>query len=555
MTANADRFNLIGHNLDNKFRVERMVAEGGFGVVYYATHLMLDRPIALKVLKTPPGFNEEAKKAFIDGFTMEAKTIVRISHPNIVQVLDFGVWSMPNGEHAPWMALEWLNGQTLREVLMARRGQGGQNVVDCYHLMKPALEALAYAHEEGIAHRDIKPANMMLVPGRRNIPVLKLLDFGIAKVMQDGEVAGSGETRTASSLNAFSMAYAAPEQIGGGRTGPWTDVHAMASIMSEILTDQPPYDGKERTEICCDALSPVRPTPAKRGVDVGPWEPILAKAVALKPNDRFPNISDFLAALESVLPAHALVRPGTGTGTYTALNASHPGVTGPNAAMPMPTSPLLVPPSVGGMGAEPTPTTMRGAATSKEISGAGSGGKTKLLAVLGGVTLLAVVGVTGVFVMNNRNHTATANPPVLTQPNGNNLNVPVVNGGNTGTPTGQTNQIAGQTNPTNPTNQPNTQPTGQPTGQTPTDPTQTANQQNPTGVTEPTQNGTNPEPSTMTFAPEDHQPNTNPTTPNPDPHATTPNPQPVDPRPVRPRPGRPRPGRPQPNPSQTIIPD
>src|SRR5437762_2368526 len=92
----ADRFQLVGTTLDRKFRIERIIAEGGFGILYYGTHLMLDRPIALKVLKTPPDFNEQAKAQFIDGFKLEAKTIVKISHPNIVQVLDFGVTEMPN---------------------------------------------------------------------------------------------------------------------------------------------------------------------------------------------------------------------------------------------------------------------------------------------------------------------------------------------------------------------------------------------------------------------------------------------------------------------------
>ena len=319
-----DKFRLVGTTLDRKFSVERLVTEGGFGVLYQGTHLMLDRPIALKVLKIPTDYGDSGRASFIDGFAREAKTIVRISHPNIVQVLDFGVSPMPSGEMSPWMALEWLNGPTLREALIQRRGRRGQSPQEVLAILRPVLEALAYAHEEGIAHRDIKPANMMLVPMKR-ATVLKLLDFGIAKAMEHGEEAGSGLTQTTSSLNAFSLAYAAPEQIGGSRTGPWTDVHAMALIITEMLTDMAPYDGKERTEICVDALSTRRPTPAKRNIDAGPWEAVLTRALSLRPAERFPNAGELLRALDSTLPAamsasglHVAAPPVTPSGSYLA---------------------------------------------------------------------------------------------------------------------------------------------------------------------------------------------------------------------------------------------
>ena len=163
--------------MEGKFRVDGLVAEGGFGVVYFAAQTMLERAVALKVLKTPPEFGPEARQTFMEGFAREAKTIARISHPNIVQVIDFGIAAMPSGEQAAWMALEWLQGITLRDSLMARRGRGGRSAQECLALLRPTLEALAYAHDEGIAHRDLKPANMMLVETRRGT-VLKLLDFG-----------------------------------------------------------------------------------------------------------------------------------------------------------------------------------------------------------------------------------------------------------------------------------------------------------------------------------------------------------------------------------------
>lgn len=439
-----DRFQLLGTTLERKFRVERIVAEGGFGVVYYATHVALERAIALKVLKTPPELNEKARAAFIEGFAREARATCKINHPNIVQVLDFGVAEMPSGELAPYMALEWLNGRTLREALMERRGRGGRSLHETFALIRPALEALAYAHDEGIAHRDIKPANMMLVPTRKG-ETLKLLDFGIAKVMEEGEEAGSGQTRTQSSLNAFSLAYAAPEQIGGSRTGPWTDVHAMALIITEIMTDRPPYDGKERTEICCDVLSSTRPTPAKRRVDAGPWEPVLTRALALRPADRYNNCGEFLAALEQAL-SEAPTSVQNASGRYAAVGADvsqplpamapdaplpAPGVPPTIIAQPRQDLPLVPVPEEGS-----NPTTLRGAVTTSpgsDLSARPAGNKTGLL-VAGGVLALAL-GIGGALVMRtSRSERGTARPSSTSAASANPASSPMAQPSNGNTP-------------------------------------------------------------------------------------------------------------------------
>ncbi|MBI5515036.1 MAG: serine/threonine protein kinase [Deltaproteobacteria bacterium] len=296
-----DRFKLEGLTLEGKFRIEKAVAEGGFAVVYRGVHTALERPVAVKVLKTPPEFNEEAREAFIERFAFEARTIAKVSHPSIVQVLDYGVSVLPTGEKAAWMALEWLTGHTLDTTLRARRGHGGRTPAEALALLKPVFEAMAYAHEEGIAHRDIKPANMILVPGRRGT-TLRLLDFGIAKIMAEDEGVGSGHTQTQTVMQAFSPKYASPEQIGGTRTGPWTDIHALGLIVTEVLTDHTPYDGRDVTARFAEALSPTRPTPAKRGIDVGAWEAVLRRAVAVPVEERFANAGEFLAALEKALP-------------------------------------------------------------------------------------------------------------------------------------------------------------------------------------------------------------------------------------------------------------
>ena len=189
--ARKDPFGLAGSVLDGRFRIEREVAEGGFGVVYYAMQVALDRPVAIKVLKTPADFDEAAKVQFRDRFASEAKTIARIRHPHIVDVYDFGISPMPSGEIAPWMALEWLQGETLEDELAAPSRTGGQKPADVLAVFRPVLQAFAFAHKRtagDIAHRDIKPANIMTVPSEHGV-TMQVLDFGIAKVANPDQIA------------------------------------------------------------------------------------------------------------------------------------------------------------------------------------------------------------------------------------------------------------------------------------------------------------------------------------------------------------------------------
>ena len=307
MTAQTtDVFGLVGGTLDGKYDVERVVAEGGFGVVYRATHCGLRRPVAIKVLKVPENLDVALRGVFAETFAQEARLIAGLDHPAAVRVLDFGVGAMPSGAAVPWMALEWIEGTSLESALDARRGAGGRSPAEALALLRPVLEAITLAHEAGIAHRDLKPANLMVVPSRRGGAELRVLDFGIAKTMGDEEhVSVSGRTATHSRLQACSPPYAAPEQVSGTRTGPWTDVHALGLILTELLTDAPPYPGDDLTELYAAALSPTRPTPARVGVDVGAWEAVLVRAVAMRPAERFQHAGALLAALDAEVPERA----------------------------------------------------------------------------------------------------------------------------------------------------------------------------------------------------------------------------------------------------------
>ncbi len=345
MATASDEFNLAGQRLEGRYDVERVVAAGGFGVVYFARHRALKSPVAVKVLRMPTDLSAAEQKDFAQRFLAEAQTLASLQHPAVVRAVDFGVADMPDGKTAPWTALEWVEGQTLKDFFDARRGQP-MSPREALALLRPVFEALAAAHALGIAHRDVKPANIMLP--KEGISS-RILDFGIAKTMEPGESSTTtGETRTRSQLSSFSIKYAAPEQIGGMRTGPWTDVHALALVLTEALVAQSPLAGDDYVEIAANVLRPDRPTPKHFGYDAGPWESVLSAALSMKSSLRFKDAKDFLDALEKSLPGElraVSATPPPVTSEDSSLNASTLRPSLVNTAPPVaakPRSPLAV---------------------------------------------------------------------------------------------------------------------------------------------------------------------------------------------------------------------
>jgi ABC-type branched-subunit amino acid transport system substrate-binding protein/tRNA A-37 threonylcarbamoyl transferase component Bud32 len=303
----ADPFGLVGTLLERKYRVDRVVAEGGFGVVYQGLHIGLDVKVAVKVLRPEHGIDPGGWADAMARFLLEAKAIARVRHPSVVDVLDAGVASIaqvPGG--VPWMVLEWIEGETLQAHLAKRRGQGGRSPEETLRFLRPVLEAIARAHEVSITHRDLKPSNIMVTPRTDGGVDLRVLDFGIAKLMGDDERGiASGQTNTDTDRHVFSIACAAPEQVSRTRTGPWTDVYALALLVTEVLTDQPGYPENDHTARLSAVFDATRPTPKKSGVDVGAWEEVLAKALSVRPADRQPDAVALLAELERTLDGTA----------------------------------------------------------------------------------------------------------------------------------------------------------------------------------------------------------------------------------------------------------
>ncbi|APR87019.1 Serine/threonine protein kinase [Minicystis rosea] len=305
----ADR--LLGTLIDARYRVERAIGAGGFGTVYRAFHVGLGSPVALKVLKLPEGLGAERLADLVGGFLEEGRTLKRLHHPNIVAALDVGL--LPPDEAArelPYLVMEWCSGPTLKQALDVRGGRP-MALEDAWRLFEPLLDAMAHAHAAGVAHRDLKPGNVILEPDRGGELKPRVIDFGIAKIVAPHETAGSGATQTVSGASPFTPRYAAPEQLAGARTGPWTDVHALALVFVELVTGRPAI-GTD-ADAMLTVVDPVRPTPEARGVDVGALEPVLRRALALRPADRYPDASAL---------AHAMRAAYEGSGLVTASPAS-----------------------------------------------------------------------------------------------------------------------------------------------------------------------------------------------------------------------------------------
>src|SRR5262249_38392890 len=161
-------FGLVGHVLAQKYRIDAVVGEGGFGVVYRGHHLVFRHDVAVKCLKIPPHFTPEAQVLFVTRFRDEGQHLSRLAsaHISLVRVFDFETTTSPSGATMPYPVLEWLQGRPLEAVLAERRAAGSRfGEREALALARPAVEALAVAHDLGVVHRDIKPGNLFVVEG------------------------------------------------------------------------------------------------------------------------------------------------------------------------------------------------------------------------------------------------------------------------------------------------------------------------------------------------------------------------------------------------------
>ena len=301
-----DVFGIVGRTLAGAFRVDAVVAEGGFAVVYRAYHSVFRAPVALKCLKIPERLSADAQEKFQRQFLAEAELLFKLSAslPTVVRPLHVDAVRTPEGRFMPFVALEWLEGETLAELALrrAREGMPPPRLEHLVQLLDPVARALERAHDfRGpagpvcIVHRDMKPENIFIaeVGGEQ---VVKVLDFGIAKAKSVASHV-SGQGNRGEQMSSFTPAYGAPEQWAPnrfGQTGPWTDVWGLALTMVELLAGRPIIDG-DSTAMMGATLDPVRrPTPRNEGVAVSAEvEAVFCRALAVEPRRRQQDVATF----------------------------------------------------------------------------------------------------------------------------------------------------------------------------------------------------------------------------------------------------------------------
>ncbi len=309
MTAE-DRFGLVGRVIAGAYHVERVVAEGGFGVVYRAQHGGFRAPIALKCLKVPQHLDGEHQARFLEQFRAEAEVMFRLSAstPNVVRPLHVDVMTTPNGAFVPFLVLEWLEGETLDAIIRGRRAQHKPPLAlaEVMRLLEPVAQALDRAHhfdgprgKETIIHCDLKPENVFVadVGGER---VVKILDFGVAKVRSAATRAGGTEA-----VSLFTPAYGAPEQWNPatfGEPGPGTDVWGLALTAVETLVGEPVISGDHQRIMKQVLDRSRRPTPRTHGVNVpDAVESVFSRALAVDPRERPRDAWAFWKALRQAV--------------------------------------------------------------------------------------------------------------------------------------------------------------------------------------------------------------------------------------------------------------
>jgi serine/threonine protein kinase len=301
-----DPFDLCGVTIEDKYRVVSVVGAGGFGVVYRGVHAGFGEPIAVKCLKIPAELSKRDREDLLAKLQDEGRVLHRLSKlsSSIVQALDVGAMIAPNGKWIPYLILEWLEGETLASHIASRRasGRGTFSLAEALELIEPAARALEVAHRQKVAHRDVKPENLYLaeVAGVRT---LKVLDFGIAKVLTTATAFTAAPAATQKQGTAFTPSYGAPEQFNKkrGATGPWTDVFALALIIVELVSGERALSGDDATQLYIASADPAsRPTLRYQGVETSDAiEDVLCRALAVDPNDRYQDAGVFWDALRA----------------------------------------------------------------------------------------------------------------------------------------------------------------------------------------------------------------------------------------------------------------
>ncbi len=282
---------LLGKMLDDRYRLEAILGSGGMGTVYRATHVTIGKTLAVKVLAQEFAGDETFRKRFL----REARAVSQISHHNVVEVSDFGV--TPTG--SLYLVMEFLEGESLSDLLNREGGLGWRRTKP---IILQVCRALQSAHDKGILHRDVKPENCMRISRSDNPNFMKVLDFGLAKMLMNepgidislsakgGGIMGTPE-------------YMSPERIRGQKLDARSDVYALGVLAYELVTGCVPYSGDHYTKVLDQHLNadPIPPRKVAPKLDISRGvETVILRALEKGRDQRFASAGEMADAFEQV---------------------------------------------------------------------------------------------------------------------------------------------------------------------------------------------------------------------------------------------------------------
>jgi serine/threonine-protein kinase len=289
----ADR--LVGLVLDEKYRLDERLGEGGMGTVYRATHLLIERPVAVKVLSPRLVTDEGARERF----RREARAAGRLQHTNAVAVTDSG----ETKDGLVYIVMELLEGRPLREVIAREAPLDAARAVS---VMLQVSAAVGAAHDAGIIHRDLKPGNIFVVQRPHAPHIVKVLDFGIAKIAEDAD-GNPSNTLTGVGVMIGTPRYMSPEQCDGAELTPASDVYSLGVILYEMLAGQTPFSGATPLALALKHSTEPPPRPSQFAPAIPPaLEVLVLRALEKAPHNRPADAGEFRRELFEVAERHGL---------------------------------------------------------------------------------------------------------------------------------------------------------------------------------------------------------------------------------------------------------